>query len=94
MDYAACQRLKLPIGSGVTEAACKTIFGARFKQSGMRWGDEHSRHILHLRLIHKSKLWDAIRTAALAAYTPPKTLNPTPNFPTAPQKRLKCLLPA
>ena len=93
MDYAACQRLKLPIGSGITEAACKTIFGARFKLSGMRWGEEHSLHILHLRLIHKSQLWTNVRTAALAAYTPHETLNPTPKSRTTPQKRLKCWLP-
>lgn len=94
MNYAACQRQKLPIGSGITEAACKTIFAARFKLSGMRWGEEHSRHILHLRLIHKSGIWTAVRTAALAAYTPPDTLNPTPNPRPTPQKQLKCLLPA
>jgi hypothetical protein len=94
MNYAACQRRKLPIGSGVTEAACKTIFGARFKQSGMRWGEEHSQRILHLRLIHKSQLWDTVRITALAAYTPPDTLNPTPNPRSTPQKRLTCLLPA
>lgn len=94
MDYAACQRLKLPIGSGITEAACKTIFNARFKQSGMRWGEEHPHHILHLRLIHKSQLWKQVRTAALATYTPPETLNPTPNSRATPQKRLECLLPA
>ena len=28
---------KAPIGSGVTEAACKTIFTQRFKRSGMKW---------------------------------------------------------
>jgi len=26
-----------PIGSGVVEAACKTVVSARFKQSGMHW---------------------------------------------------------
>ena len=60
----------------------------------MRWGEEHSHHILHLRLIHKSQLWKEVRTAALADYTPSETLNPTPNCRTTPQKRLKCLLPA
>ena len=93
MNYAACKRQALPIGSGVTEAACKTIFGARFKQSGMRWKEQHAQHILHLRLILKSQLWDAVRTAALSDYTPPKTLDPTPIPRQIPLKPLKCLLP-
>ena len=37
MDYAGYRRRGLPIGSGVTEAACKTVFTQRFKRSGMRW---------------------------------------------------------
>lgn len=36
MDYAGYRRRGLPIGSGVTEAACKTVFTQRFKRSGMR----------------------------------------------------------
>jgi hypothetical protein len=35
MDYAAYRGRGLAIGSGVTEAACKTIFTQRMKQSGM-----------------------------------------------------------
>ncbi len=46
MNYAASRRRKLPIGSGVTEAACKTILGYRFKQSGMRWTSEQGQHVL------------------------------------------------
>ena len=38
MDYAGYRRRGLPIGSGVTEAACKTVFTQRFKRSGMRMG--------------------------------------------------------
>lgn len=37
MDYKKYQKLKYPIGSGVTEAACKIIVKQRFAQSGMRW---------------------------------------------------------
>jgi hypothetical protein len=44
----------LPIGSGVTEAACKMIFGYRFKQSGMRWKGEQGQRVLELRVILKS----------------------------------------
>lgn len=37
MDYPTYRRLPLPIGSGVTEAACKILFTQRFKQSGLKW---------------------------------------------------------
>ena len=37
MDYAARWRRRSPIGSGVTEAACKIVFSQRFKCSGMKW---------------------------------------------------------
>jgi len=38
MDYAGLVERKLPIGSGVVEAACKTLVSQRLKLSGMRWG--------------------------------------------------------
>jgi hypothetical protein len=37
MDYAAAVREKLPIDSGITEAACKTVVKARLCGGGMRW---------------------------------------------------------
>ena len=37
LDYYDYRRDHLPIGSGVTEAACKTVFTQRLKQSGMTW---------------------------------------------------------
>lgn len=74
MDYAGARRRGLPIGSGVTEAACKTIFGYRFKQSGMRWKREHGQHVLDLRVILKSGVWETCRTRWLADYTPVETV--------------------
>ena len=40
MRYAALKEQGLPIGSGVTEAACKTLATQRMKRSGMRWGEQ------------------------------------------------------
>lgn len=39
----------LPIGSGVVEAACKTLVAQRMKQSGMRWEEKGGQAILTLR---------------------------------------------
>jgi hypothetical protein len=51
MDYAAYRRRGLAIGSGITEAACKTVFTQRFKQSGMKWSLEGGQVIVDLRVI-------------------------------------------
>ena len=76
MDYAGYRRVGLPIGSGVTEAACKTIVGHRLKQSGMRWEHATGQHVLDLRVILKSNVWRAVRAAWLAGFTPSQTTNP------------------
>jgi hypothetical protein len=67
MSYASARQRGLPIGSGVTEAACKMIFSYRFKQSGMRWKYDQGQHVLDLRVILKSRIWDTCRTRWLAA---------------------------
>src|SRR6202171_3836783 len=40
MKYAAYRRVGVPLGSGVTEAGCKTVYTERLKLSGMRWKKE------------------------------------------------------
>jgi hypothetical protein len=37
MRYALYKRQRLPLGSGITEAACKLVFTQRLKRSGMSW---------------------------------------------------------
>jgi hypothetical protein len=39
----------LPIGSGVVEAACKTLVAQRMKQSGMRWAHDGGQAVLTMR---------------------------------------------
>ncbi len=85
MDYAGYRRVGLPIGSGVTEAACKTIFNYRFKQSGMRWHKQTGQHVLDLRLILKSRVWDSVRDAWLDDFTPCQIVN-TLTRPTQPRQ--------
>ena len=50
IDYASCQALGLPIGSGMVESACKWLIQQRFKGVGMRWSEQGFDHLLHLRL--------------------------------------------
>ncbi len=59
MDYAGWQARLLPIGSGVTEAACKTLIKQRLCQSGMRWSIAASDALITLRALYLTpSLWD------------------------------------
>jgi hypothetical protein len=57
MAYARYRQLGLPIGSGVTEAACKIVFTQRLKQSGMTWTVEGGQVIIDLRVLVLSGVW-------------------------------------
>ena len=65
MKYHTYKDNHLPIGSGVTEAACKTIYTQRLKLSGMRWSHEGASRILTLRTILLSGTWESTYGAAL-----------------------------
>jgi hypothetical protein len=59
MDYARCGAEHWPIGSGVTEAACKTLVKQRLCQSGMKWKQKGAGIILSLRALVLTKTrWD------------------------------------
>jgi hypothetical protein len=59
MDYAQFQQKTYPIGSGVTEAACKTLIKQRLCCSGMRWKQKGASIILSLRaLVLTSTRWE------------------------------------
>jgi hypothetical protein len=57
MAYATMAAQGLPIGSGVVEAACKTLVTARLKRSGMRWREEGGQAILTFRALAQSGRW-------------------------------------
>lgn len=59
MKYAWFHSRGLPVGSGVVEAACKSVVKARMCRSGMRWTQEGGETILSLRTVIKSSRWDA-----------------------------------
>lgn len=54
MRYAHFRDLGLFVGSGVVEAGCKTVIGARLKQSGMHWRLHGATGIATLRCQHAS----------------------------------------
>ena len=58
MNYFELQQNKLPIGSGVVEAACKNLIGARMKKSGMRWTIDGGQAVLTLRSLILSNRWE------------------------------------
>ena len=69
MDYARYRCQGMPIGSGVTEAACKTLFTQRLKLSGMRWTCSGGQSIVDLRVLHLSGIYHQACHAARAART-------------------------
>ncbi|HHJ19905.1 MAG TPA: ISKra4 family transposase [Gammaproteobacteria bacterium] len=58
MNYYALVKQDLPIGSGVTEAACKMIVKQRLCQSGMKWNEKGASIILSLRTLERSSRWE------------------------------------
>jgi len=65
MRYSEYTSVHIPLGSGVTEAACKTVFTQRLKNSGMRWSHDGAKTILTLRTILLSKSWSSTYAASL-----------------------------
>ena len=71
MNYQQYAALSFPIGSGVTEAACKTLVKQRLCQSGMRWKEKGASIVLALRALVFTKgrfeqFWNRIDQTGLA----------------------------
>ena len=70
MKYYKHTEESLPIGSGVIEAACKTIIKHRLSASGMRWKSNGIKIILSLRALIKTKgrwnqFWEKINISGV-----------------------------
>jgi hypothetical protein len=73
MRYHSYKRQKLPLGSGITEAACKVVFTQRLKRSGMSWTIAGGQVILDLRVIRLSRVWEEVHQRYLASKPLPVT---------------------
>lgn len=67
MDYPEYLRRGWQIATGAVESACKTVVNQRLCLGGMRWGEEGSDAVAHLRALYRSDSdqWDGFwRNAA------------------------------
>ena len=55
MDYPAYLAKGWLIGSGSVESACKTVVAQRLKLAGMRWRENGTDAVCHLRALYKSE---------------------------------------
>lgn len=74
MRYASFARRKLPVGSGLVEAACKTLVTQRLKRSGMRWRTDGGQAILTLRALEQSGRFDRAWSLLAPTYVQPVKL--------------------
>jgi hypothetical protein len=68
MQYGTFRAQGCFIGSGVVEAGCKTVIGARCKQSGLFWSEPGAESILAFRCIHASRTLDQFWRERLNAH--------------------------
>lgn len=78
MRYHLYKRQCLPLGSGITEAACKIVFTQRLKRSGMSWTIAGGQVILDLRVLTLSRVWQAVHQRYLASKPMPVVPLETP----------------
>ncbi len=80
LNYARFLAQGWDIGTGAAEGAVRNLVELRLDGPGMRWGRERSEHVLHLRCVLLSGLWDDFATfldghpkLTLAAHPMPAT---------------------
>ena len=88
MRYASYRCQGMPIGSGVTEAACKTVFAERLKRSGMTWRKEGGQVIVDLRVLVLSRVWQPAHRSYLASRPQPSKVQEASQGLQASQNRM------
>ncbi len=74
MQYAFLSEENLPIGSGVVEAACKTLVTQRMKRSGMSWRQKGGQAVLTFRALIQRDRWDHAWALLARQYMPEVTV--------------------
>jgi hypothetical protein len=86
MRYAEYRNVGIPLGSGVTEAGCKTVYTQRLKLSGMRWQKAGAQRILNLRVLRISGVWMHAYERVLRGIKQPQVRGQAANAKSAAQK--------
>jgi hypothetical protein len=68
MDYAAALAKHFPIGTGITEAAAKTLVGTRMKRAGARFSQHGGQTVMTFRAAILSHRFDALHRELGATY--------------------------
>jgi hypothetical protein len=69
LEYAEARRRHYPIGTGVTEAAAKTIVGTRMKRAGARFSQHGGQTVMTFRAALLSHRFEALHQELHATYT-------------------------
>jgi len=69
MNYAEALRRNYPIGTGITEAAAKTIVGTRMKRAGSRFSQHGGQTVMTFRAAVLSDRFDALHEILRREYT-------------------------
>ena len=69
MNYPEALARHYPIGTGVTEAAAKTVVGTRMKRAGARFSQHGGQTVMLFRTAVLSERFDALHQELHATYT-------------------------
>lgn len=69
MNYPEALARNYPIGTGVTEAAAKTVVGARMKRAGARFSQHGGQTVMLFRAAFLSRRFDALHDELHSTYT-------------------------
>ena len=69
MDYPQALARNFPIGTGVTEAAAKTVVGTRMKRAGARFSQHGGQTVMLFRTAVLSGRFDSLHQELHATYT-------------------------
>jgi len=69
MSYPEALKRNYPIGTGVTEAAAKTVVGTRMKRAGARFSQHGGQTVMLFRAAVLSGRFDSLHQELHATYT-------------------------